>query len=272
MSKQPGIIIALDVKSLSEVEYLVNLLMPFGVWFKIGLELISSVGGPQAVKFVQDLGGRVFYDGKFKDIPNTVAEASRAIAALGVEMIDVHIDSGGQVLKKTMEAVKMENPNTKVLGVTILTSIGFDDLLDIGYPYINPMDPRFFEEKAKIAYVNNQVCNLLNLAADCGLDGVVLSPQELIMASRWWYENPQCQQPLLKVTPGIRPQWATPDDQNRFTTPWQAASDGADYLVIGRPVIKPPPEIGGTTEALTLILSELDQLERGKYDDPDFAV
>ncbi len=251
------VIIALDVKTLKEVEGLISLLAPFGVIFKIGLELISSVGGPQAIKFVQSLGGRIFYGGKFKDIPNTVAEASRAVAALGVDMLNVHIDSGSRALEQTAAAVKAENPNTKVLGVTVLTSEDFNDLVEIGYPYLDPADPSLYQAAEK-NYIGHLVYNMADLAAGYGLDGVICSPRELPIVARWHHENP-VQRQLLKVTPGVRRTWAAGDEQARFTAPRGAAAVGADYLVIGRPITKPPKEVGGPVEALKLVLDELSQ-------------
>src|SRR3989338_9665755 len=99
MKAEDKIIVALDVDDLEKVKSLIEELAPYVGCFKIGLELISSVGGPQAVKFVHSLGGEVFYDGKFNDIPNTVGRASKAVSELGVKMFNVHASAGIEAMK-----------------------------------------------------------------------------------------------------------------------------------------------------------------------------
>ncbi len=230
-----GIIVALDVNTLEAAGKLVEVLAPHVGCFKIGLELISAVGGPQAVKFVHELGGKVFYDGKFNDIPNTVAGATRAVANLGVWMLNVHASAG---IDAMMAAVKNRG-HSLVLAVTVLTSFEENDAhLIFGAP-----------SKAKVL----QLARFARLA-DC--DGIICSPQELeLLGKRPEFAG------LTKITPGVRPAWAAAGDQRRIMTPADAINAGATALVIGRPITNPPPEIGGPVEAAKRIAEEIASAE-----------
>lgn len=215
------IIVALDTDSLKTAESLVKQLSPYVGHFKIGLELATAVGAPGAVQMVHKLGGKVFYDGKFNDIPNTTARASKVISSLGVSMFDVHASSGPEAIRA---AIKNKG-KSKVLGVTVLTSL---------------------HEKG------DKVLKLAEMLKNTKADGIICSPWEAKLIRKYKKFNR-----LLIVTPGIRPKWAAADDQKRHLTPLEALRAGADHLVIGRPITKPPAWVGTPLEAIKLIYKEL---------------
>jgi orotidine-5'-phosphate decarboxylase len=189
--------------------------------FKVGLELFSS-HGPRAVETVHEQGGRVFLDLKYHDIPNTVSGASRAAARMGVTMFNVHVAGGTEMMKAALDAVREEAGQRKwpqVLGVTVLTSLGADQLRD---------------ELGLVRPPQEQVVFWAKQARDCGLAGVVASPQEIGLIRK------QCGNDFLIVTPGIRPAGSGQDDQKRVSTPGEALRAGADYLVVGRPITRAP--------------------------------
>ena len=231
MQVKEKIIVALDVSSLERVESLVRELAPLVGCFKVGLQLLTSVGAPEAVKFLHTLGGKVFLDGKFDDIPNTVGEAAVAASRLGVAMFNVHASAGVEAM---MAAVQNKG-NALVLAVTVLTSLGESDAhLIFGAP-----------SKTKV----------LQLARDskiAGVDGIICSPQELELLGKQRELDG-----LLKITPGVRPEWAAAGDQKRIMTPAEAIKAGATALVIGRPITKPPTEIGSPVNAVKRIAEEI---------------
>lgn len=254
MEAKDRIIVALDVDSLLKAEPLIKMLAPFVYCFKAGLELIFSAGAPQAVEFINRVGGQIFVDGKFNDIPNTVAGAAKAIAKLGIRMFNVHCLSGFEALKKAREAAAEVGGDKRplVLGVTILTSLNYKDLVRMGIsPEINFADEKE-QKNAEKAELQRLVKTLALMAQDAGLDGVICSPQEIKIIREY------CQPEFLIVTPGVRPEWAAVADQKRVMTPGEAILTGADYLVIGRPIIKPPEEIGGPVEAVRSITKEIE--------------
>ena len=231
MEPRDRIIVALDVDSLEEAKPLVEMLAPYVGCFKVGLQLLTSVGAPLVVNAIHELGGEVFYDGKFCDIPNTVAGASKAVAAMGVKMFNLHASAG----KAAVEAAVANKGDSLVLGVTVLTSIGEREAVSIF--------GRWPDEK---------VLQLSEMLGEAGADGIICSPKELgILKTAPELDN------LLRVTPGIRPAWAAIGDQRRITTPHQAIMDGADYLVIGRPIRTPPQEVASPVEAVKRIADEI---------------
>lgn len=215
-SAREKIIFALDVNGLDEVEKWSELLAAKVGMFKIGKQLFTSAG-PAAVRLIQKHGGEVFLDLKYHDIPNTVAMATLEAARLGVKLTNLHALGGYEMMAATMAALDKEfkgASRTKVLAVTILTSSTEETLRAVGIEHP----------------VTDMVVRLARLAKSAGVDGVVASPQEvgLIRAA--------CGPDFLIVTPGVRPAFASADDQKRIMTPGDAVAKGADYLVIGRPI------------------------------------
>ena len=215
-------ILALDVPSLTEAEDLMEELSGSVGMVKIGMELFTSMG-PAAVELARSMGYGVMLDLKYKDIPNTVAGAVREAGGLGVRMLTVHADGGPDKLEAAAEAA---GGGVLTLAVTVLTSISEDSLRLLGVP----------------GGVQNRVRHLARIAADCGITGVVCSPLETgtVKALR---------SGLVVVNPGIRPDFAAPGDQRRYTTPRQAALSGADFIVVGRPIRQPPEGISPTKAA-----------------------
>ena len=212
MSSSP-IIVALDFPSEKEALDLVAQLEPGRCRLKVGKELFTR-SGPEFVKNLVKQNFDVFLDLKFHDIPNTVARACQAGADLGVWMLNVHAMGGRKMLEAAREALPVNNSTTKLIAVTVLTSMGADDLTEIG--------------------LNNspaeQVKKLATLTHNCGLDGVVCSPQEISLLREDFDRS------FELITPGIRPEWSVTGDQKRIMTPAQAVEAGSNYLVIGRPI------------------------------------
>lgn len=261
MHAEQRIIVALDVPSLKEAAPLVEQLNPYVDCFKVGLELLTAVGAPRAVNFVHALGGRVFLDGKFMDIPNTVAGAVRAATRMGVEMFNIHCLGGSEMMKAAREVAGKEalsgansgliNSRPTILGVTILTSLSYNDLVELGIETrLNIADPQELKDKSE-QIMQLTVCHLARLAEERGLDGVIASPHEVEAIRKY------CEPEFMVVTPGVRPKWAVAHDQKRVMTPAEAIRAGADMLVIGRPITEPPEEIGSPVDAVQRILGEI---------------
>jgi orotidine-5'-phosphate decarboxylase len=224
------LIVALDVATLDEAAALVRELHEHVGCFKVGLELLTAAGGAQVVELIHAQGGRLFYDAKFSDIPNTVAGAARGAAARGVWMFSVHASCGRAALT---EAVANRG-SSLVLAVTVLTSL--DDAASA----------QIFGAPAR-----EKVLQLAQLAAESGVQGIVCSPHELALLRA----SPALA-PLPAVVPGIRPAWAAAGDQARIMTPQQAIAAGASAVVVGRPVTRPPDQIS-RAEAARRIIAEI---------------
>ena len=235
------LIVALDVSSPETALNLVRQLRNHIGCFKVGLQLYTAAG-PDLIKQILQSGSRVFMDLKLHDIPNTVAKAATESARLGVHMITLHTLGGEPMLattrKKLQEASRLEGwPIPKLLGVTVLTSMDQNALASVGID----------------STMDLQVLRLAQLAQRCGLDGVVCSARELDMLRK------QGLQELLFVTPGIRSTTSASQDQIRTATVSQALKLGADYLVVGRPVIQAPDPV----KAAENIVEEIEH-----YQDP----
>lgn len=210
---QTKIILALDYPDIDTAEMLLQKLNPTLCKIKIGKGMFTRYG-PQWVRKIVDLGFDVFLDLKFHDIPNTVQQACQAAADLGVWMLNVHALGGIAMMQAAKAGIASAKHQPKLIAVTILTSLQADDLEAIGLATDVP----------------KQVERLALMAQQAGLDGIVCSPQET--RSLRAKLGPR----FLLVTPGIRLQPETQDDQKRFATPQVAIKQGADYLVIGRPI------------------------------------
>ncbi|UMX47368.1 MAG: orotidine-5'-phosphate decarboxylase [Candidatus Nealsonbacteria bacterium DGGOD1a] len=225
------IIYALDVSGSVAAMPTIKTIAPLVGIIKTGLELITSGEAPEVIKAIQGMGGQVFYDGKFDDIPNTVGRATKIAAGFGVKMINVHASAG----KESIKAAIANKGKSLILGVTILTSIDETECKSI------------FGDTP-----GNKVVQFAEMLVDLGADGIICSPKELVLLGKIEKFNH-----LLKITPGVRPVWAETGDQKRVMTPADAIKAGATHLVIGRPISSPPKEIGSPTNAAYLIAKEI---------------
>lgn len=227
------IVVALDFQDAQQALALVQQLDPKLCKLKVGKELFTAAG-PRLVEQLVAKQFAVFLDLKFHDIPNTVAKACEAATKLGVWMLNVHASGGSAMMQAAMEGVdkgRSAGNSPHLIAVTVLTSMNQDTLNEIGIE----------------ANVDQHVLRLAKLTAQSGLHGVVCSAHEakLIRA--------HIQQDFLLVTPGIRPAFASQDDQSRILTPSQALVAGASYLVIGRPITQAQDPL----TALSLISQEI---------------
>jgi orotidine-5'-phosphate decarboxylase len=206
------VIVALDYPSADEALSLVERLGPSATFYKVGLELYTRCG-PSCVESLAALGKRVFLDLKLHDIPNTVAGAVRSAAELGVDLLTVHIAGGPAMLEA---AAKASGPDTRVVGLTLLTSLTPTELEVVW--------------GREIRSIREEVERLTDLAVECALDGVVASALEASWIRR------RVAQDFLVVTPGVRSSGVDRGDQKRVATPAEAVSAGSDYLVVGRPI------------------------------------
>jgi orotidine-5'-phosphate decarboxylase len=214
MSSFPNpIYVALDTPDLEYARNLASHVAPHVGGLKLGMEFLAA-NGPQGIRAFEDFGLPIFADTKFHDIPNTVAGAVRATAGLGVAIVNVHAAGGPAMLRAAREAVQAVNPKTKVIAVTVLTSLDDGDLVAVGQ-----MPP-----------ARDQVVRLATLARDCGLDGVVCSAHEIAPL------RAALGQDFLLIVPGIRPAGSEVGDQRRVMGPKEARAAGASILVIGRPI------------------------------------
>jgi len=239
MRSNKRVIVALDVETAGEARALVRELHHDAAAFKIGLQLFTAAG-PDLVREIST-ENKVFLDLKFHDIPNTVAKAAVEAARLGVWMFNIHTSGGTETMRRTAEdvadfCIRQNLPRPLVIGVTVLTSSDANTLRESG-----------IERSA-----DEQVTELSRLAAASGLDGVVASAMEasLIRAS-------VNKKDFVIVTPGVRPEFGTKDDQKRVMTPRQAVLEGSDYLVIGRPILQAEDRVA----ALRSICEDIDSAE-----------
>ena len=212
---EPRIIVALDHANPQDALGFAGRVDPTRCCLKVGKELFTRAG-PVVVERLVAKSFSVFLDLKYHDIPNTVAGACRAAADLGVWMVNVHAQGGRRMMEAAKEAVADLVQPPRLVAVTVLTSLGRDDLIDVGLSG-TPLD---------------NVVRLAKLASNAGLDGVVCSPHEIKALRR------TLSQRFTLVTPGIRPAGAETQDQKRVMTPAEAVERGADYLVIGRPITR----------------------------------
>lgn len=212
-ASDPQVIVALDNMSPESAIALASRLPPDRCRIKVGKELFTRTG-PALVESLQRLGFSVFLDLKFHDIPNTVAQACRAAADLGVWMVNVHALGGRRMMMAAREAIASASKRPLLTAVTVLTSHGPQELAEIGLQ----------------GAPEGNVLRLARLAQEAGLDGVVCSALEATAL------RATCGPKFLLVTPGIRPAGSAPGDQLRVVTPADAIALGANYLVVGRPI------------------------------------
>ncbi len=213
MSARDRVIVALDVPDLTALHQYLAQLGGEPTFYKVGLELYLAEGA-RAVEAVKRRGGRVFLDLKLHDIPETVARATRSAVAMGVDFLTVHTAGGHQMLLRAAEAA---GSDTRVLGVTVLTSLTDEDLRADG----------------QLGSVASVVRGRARVAAKAGLAGLVCSPHEVALVK-------DVAPTLVAVVPGVRPAGAALGDQKRVATPGEAVRNGADFIVIGRPLRDAP--------------------------------
>lgn len=237
------IIIALDVGSRDEGMSLVRQLKETHI-FKVGLQLFSAEG-PSLLKELQNMGKKVFLDLKLHDIPNTVAGAVRTATRFGVAMMTLHASGGREMMARAVQSAREEAENMGMeppllLAVTVLTSLGTENLREIGVAG-GTMD---------------QVLNLAGLASLAGIRGIVCSPHEIETVRKEYGSD------LTIVTPGIRPTQASAQDQKRIMTPTEAIEKGANYLVIGRPITEAPSPRDAFFRIIDELEASLDSADR----------
>ena len=213
--KDERLIVALDFHKFDDVKNLVKELGDSVNFYKVGMELFYSVG-PGIVEWLQAREKKIFLDLKLHDIPNTVAGGVCSLMKLGADILNVHAAGGFTMMKTAAEALREEAEKhgvekPKLIAITVLTSINESEW--------------YGAEK-----ISDQVVKFARLAQDAGLEGVVASPKEAKLIREACGEN------FLIVTPGIRPAGSDINDQSRISTPAAAIKNGANYLVVGRPV------------------------------------
>jgi orotidine-5'-phosphate decarboxylase len=244
MEMKDRIIVPIDTNDIDKaLEIVINLRNHVGM-FKFGLELITSMIVQLVISGNEDLlgelqylfhlvEGKLFWDGKWDDIPNTVKGATLAMSPLKPKIVNVHASAGETAIRAAVQ----NSSDSLVLGVTILTSISNAECVSI------------FGNWPK-----NKVVEFANMLVETKADGIICSPQELVLLK---------DMPLIKVTPGVRPTWASKGDQKRVMSPGEAIQAGADYLVIGRPITNPPEEVGTSLDAIDMIVEEMEAAVNG---------
>ena len=218
LSLEDRLIISLDTSRKSDVIRLCKKIQGKVSTLKLGLELIYSVG-LEVIDTVKSFGYKVMLDAKLLDIPNTVEGAIKAIGDLGVSAVTIHTLGGSQMLEKAREILEKQAKSRAkfrplLFGVTILTSLDNSDLKTLGFK------GDFY----------HSVLNLTEIALDAGIDGVICSPKEVEAVRKKFGTD------FYIATPGIRLPEDTGGDQKRISTPQEAISKGADFIIVGRPI------------------------------------
>jgi orotidine-5'-phosphate decarboxylase len=226
-SARERVIVALDVPDLAALETFLDRLEGQPAFYKVGLELYVAEGA-RAIDAVRKRGGRIFLDLKLHDIPETVGRAVESAVRFGAEFLTIHTCGGQEMMRRAVEAAA---GRTKILGVTVLTSLGESDLAADGIG----------------GSVAEAVVRRARVAAAAGVPGLVCSPQEVVQV--------KAASGLFTVVPGVRPAGAAAGDQKRVATPASTIGAGADYLVIGRPVRDAPKP----AEAFAAVVREVEQ-------------
>lgn len=216
-SKETELILALDCEDKSKAIEIISSLKQDLKWVKIGLQMFTAYG-KDFVKEIKSNGYNVFLDLKLHDIPNTVAKAIDSLSDLSIDLLTIHASGGAEMCEYAARARNETNPNLRLLAVTVLTSINQAQLNQLN-----------IKES-----IQKQVVDLAKLSTQSGVDGVVSSPLELdILRS-------SLDSSKLIVTPGIRPLDSEQNEQKRVMTPEEASEKGADFIVVGRPILNSP--------------------------------
>ncbi len=239
------IILALDVDTIEDVIKYVDLLKDYVGFFKVGLQLFTSCGF-EAVKVIKEHGGRVYFDGKFADIPNTIAQTSINLMKQGIDFFNISAVGGSKMMANTLSACqtyakKNEIEPPIILAVTLLSSFGQKTLTNELGVDIN---------------ISNYVLKLAKIAKEAGLTGVVAPDTDAGQIKQELGED------FIVVCPAVRPTWAIVNDQIRIVSPSDAIKAGADYMIIGRPITMAHDPIA----AAKLIIAEIEEAlnQKGK--------
>ena len=226
------LIVALDVPDRASALKCVDRLSGRVGYFKLGLEIFTAEG-PRLVEEIRSRGERIFLDLKLHDIPNTVAGAVRSACRLGVDMLTVHASGGAAMLRAAVEEARNASNQPLILAVTALTSLSDDDAAQMG---VGQKIEQWVEKLAQTAY-------------GAGVRGLVASSKELPMLRKKFGNE------IRLIIPGIRPAGAAMQDQSRAATPGEAIRSGADYIVVGRPIL----QAADPTAAADAIVTEIQQ-------------
>lgn len=241
LSAKDRIVLALDTDSLEEVERLVTLLKDYVGCFKVGPQLFTSCAY-DAIDLIKKHGGKVYFDGKFHDIPSTVAKTATNLIKKGVTSFSAHLAGGSKMLSTTVKvaresAKKYEMPKPTILGVTLLSSFGQRTLT---------------EELNVKMNIDEYVSHLTSLAKESQIDGVIASASEAKRIRKEFSDE------FIILCPAIRPTWSVVNDQIRVVTPADAIKSGVDYMVVGRPITSADDPIA----AVNLIIEEIEEASK----------
>ncbi len=238
LSAKDRIVLALDTDSLEEVERLVTLLKDYVGCFKVGPQLFTSCGY-EAIDLIKRHNAPIYFDGKFHDIPSTVAKAGSNLVKRGVTSFSAHLAGGSKMLTNTVKvaretAKKFDMPTPTILGVTLLSSFGQRTLT---------------EELNVRMNIDEYVSHLTSLAKESKIDGVIASASEARKIRKEFSDE------FIILCPAIRPTWSVVNDQIRVVTPADAIRAGVDYMVVGRPITSADDPI----TAANLIIDEIEE-------------
>ena len=232
MTAKDKVIVALDYKELDEVKKLVLELGDKIDFYKVGLEIFLNTNG-SVIDYLQSLNKKIFLDLKFHDINNTTKMACEYAAKKEVFLFNIHATCGKQTMTDIAKMLKDMNSKSLCIAVTVLTNINQDEMRET------------YKTQERL---ENMVMNLAILTKESNLHGIVCSAQEAKKIKETCGEN------FITVCPGVRPEWAGINDQKRVMTPSEAIKNGADYLVIGRPITKAKDP----RKAAEMILAEIE--------------
>ena len=235
--------VAIDVETLDEARQLMDSLVGLVSHVKLGLQLATRESWKDCIAAAHERDFKVFCDAKFKDIPNTLEHAAYALTKHQPDFFTVMADNSLEALRSIRAgadraaAEPNQTDKPKIIGVTVLTSIDEKECKSI-----------YGDDAAK------KVKLFGGNAAAAGLDAIVCSPEEIEI----FRKDKKFDQTMI-ITPGVRPVWASSDDQSRVATPAEAIKRGADMLVIGRPITQPPAEVGSVEAAVKRIIEEIEE-------------
>ena len=236
------LIIALDYNNKEDAISLIDELADEALVYKVGLELFLNTKG-EIIDYLISKNKKIFLDLKFHDIPNTTAMASVFASKQNIFMFNIHSSGGKKMMQKCSEEIKKINENTLLIGVTVLTSLSDEDVSEIFHSNMS---------------LKELTLNLAKLSKESNLNGVVCSPREASIIKK------ECGDSFITVCPGVRPAWASLDDQERVLTPKEAMLEGCDYLVIGRPITKANNKKEACIKVIEEINEGLQELENNK--------